>query len=84
MKKPVLFALLTAFFIFGNLKSFAQTDENMYQAKVRAPELTGEKGWLNTDKPLSIAALEGQNHSARFLDLRLYKLHSYHSRSQKI
>ena len=32
----------------------------MYQAKVRAPELTGGKSWLNTDKPLSIAGLKGK------------------------
>ena len=25
--------------------------------KIRAPELTGHRGWLNTDKPLSLAAL---------------------------
>jgi thiol-disulfide isomerase/thioredoxin len=31
-----------------------------YQAKVRAPELTGGKDWLNTDKPLSIAGLKGK------------------------
>ncbi|MDQ6787576.1 MAG: redoxin domain-containing protein [Acidobacteriota bacterium] len=31
-----------------------------YQAKVRAPELTGARGWLNTDKPLSIAGLKGK------------------------
>jgi thiol-disulfide isomerase/thioredoxin len=30
------------------------------QAKVRAPELTGGKGWLNTNKPLSIAGLKGK------------------------
>ncbi|MEP6902106.1 MAG: thioredoxin-like domain-containing protein [Actinomycetota bacterium] len=30
------------------------------QAKVRAPELTGAKSWLNTDKPLSIAGLKGK------------------------
>ncbi len=30
------------------------------QVKVRAPELTGGKGWLNTDKPLSIAGLKGK------------------------
>ena len=30
------------------------------QAKVRAPELTGGRGWLNTDKPLSIAGLKGK------------------------
>jgi DNA-binding beta-propeller fold protein YncE len=30
------------------------------QGRVRAPELTGARGWLNTDKPLSIAALKGK------------------------
>ena len=30
------------------------------RAKVRAPEITGGRGWLNTDKPLSIAALKGK------------------------
>jgi DNA-binding beta-propeller fold protein YncE/thiol-disulfide isomerase/thioredoxin len=30
------------------------------QARVRAPEITGGRGWLNTDKPLSIAALRGK------------------------
>jgi DNA-binding beta-propeller fold protein YncE len=29
-------------------------------AKVRAPELAGARGWLNTDKPLSIAGLRGK------------------------
>ena len=57
MKKFILFALL---FVFSISILSAQTDENMYQAKVRAPELTGDKGWLNTDKPLSIAALKGK------------------------
>ncbi|HEU4934520.1 MAG TPA: thioredoxin-like domain-containing protein, partial [Pyrinomonadaceae bacterium] len=28
--------------------------------KVRAPEITGGRGWLNTDKPLSLAALKGK------------------------
>ena len=60
MKKFVLFALLLTIFISGNLTSIAQTDENMYQAKVRAPELAGGKGWLNTDKPLSLAGLKGK------------------------
>jgi thiol-disulfide isomerase/thioredoxin len=27
---------------------------------VRAPELTGGRGWLNTDKPLTLAALKGK------------------------
>ena len=30
------------------------------QQKVRAPEFKGDKGWLNTDKPLSIAGLKGK------------------------
>ncbi len=28
--------------------------------RVRAPELAGGRGWLNTDKPLSLAALKGK------------------------
>ncbi|HWT01861.1 MAG TPA: thioredoxin-like domain-containing protein [Pyrinomonadaceae bacterium] len=30
------------------------------EGRVRAPELTGARGWLNTDKPLSLAALKGK------------------------
>jgi thiol-disulfide isomerase/thioredoxin len=30
------------------------------RARIRAPELTGGRGWLNTDKPLSLAALKGK------------------------
>ncbi len=30
------------------------------RARVRAPELVGGRGWLNTDKPLSLAALKGK------------------------
>lgn len=30
------------------------------QTRVRAPELTGGRGWLNTDQPLSIAGLKGK------------------------
>ncbi len=30
------------------------------QGRVRAPELMGDRGWLNTDKPLSLAALRGK------------------------
>src|SRR5215831_11641888 len=28
--------------------------------RIRAPELTGDRGWLNTDKPLSLSALKGK------------------------
>ena len=30
------------------------------RGRVRAPELTGGRGWLNTDKPLTIAGLRGK------------------------
>ncbi|MEP6569012.1 MAG: thioredoxin-like domain-containing protein [Acidobacteriota bacterium] len=30
------------------------------KVRVRAPELVGGRGWLNTDKPLSLAALKGK------------------------
>src|SRR5262245_41005622 len=30
------------------------------QPRKRAPELSGGRGWLNTDKPLSLAALKGK------------------------
>ena len=30
------------------------------RTRIRAPELTGDRGWLNTDKPLSLAALKGK------------------------
>jgi DNA-binding beta-propeller fold protein YncE len=30
------------------------------EGRVRAPELSGGRGWLNTDKPLSLAALKGK------------------------
>lgn len=30
------------------------------RVRVRAPEITGGRGWLNTDKPLSLAALKGK------------------------
>jgi thiol-disulfide isomerase/thioredoxin len=40
----------------GDLKVMAIPQEG----RVRAPELTGARGWLNTDKPLSLAALKGK------------------------
>jgi thiol-disulfide isomerase/thioredoxin len=30
------------------------------RTKIRAPELTGDRGWLNTSKPLSLSALKGK------------------------
>src|SRR5438552_2643036 len=30
------------------------------RSRIRAPELSGHRGWLNTDKPLSLAGLKGK------------------------
>ncbi len=46
-----LIILFLAIFVVKEVKA---------QGKVRAPELTGAKSWLNTDKPLSIAGLKGK------------------------
>ena len=54
----VLILLFITAIFSGN--SFGQMNNSDKQGKVRAPELTGDKGWLNTDKPLSIAALKGK------------------------
>ena len=42
----------------GSLKGLAMSQQE--RTRVRAPELTGGSGWLNTDRPLSIAALKGK------------------------
>lgn len=47
---------LFAFFLLMGSSVMAQTK----QPRVRAPELNGHRGWLNTDKPLSLAALKGK------------------------
>src|SRR5437762_6712906 len=46
-------------------KSVFRSDRGVFmslqeKARVRAPEITGGRGWLNTDKPLSLAALKGK------------------------
>jgi len=51
--------LLFAAAIFSGV-SFGQMNNSEKQGKVRAPEFAGDKGWLNTDKPLSIAGLKGK------------------------
>ncbi len=55
----VLFFICTTPLFAGNhqLKTNNPFSEKQ---KVRAPEFTGDKGWLNTDKPLSIAGLKGK------------------------
>lgn len=45
-------------FCSGN--QFGMSDLRSKQVKVRAPELNGGVSWLNTDKPLSLAALKGK------------------------
>jgi len=49
--------ILTIVLIFMAQGVFMSAQE---RPKVRAPEITGGRGWLNTDKPLSIAALKGK------------------------
>jgi len=61
---PIFFSLLISFslgplwFISSSSKGFEMPVQE--RARVRAPELTGGRGWLNTDKPLSLAALKGK------------------------
>ena len=50
----VLGYLLTANLMKGSVMSAQE------KVRVRAPELTGGRGWLNTDKPLTLAALKGK------------------------
>lgn len=57
--KPLIIILLlmaTAFVAGERGVSMSAQDP----ARVRAPEIQGGRGWLNTDKPLSIAALKGK------------------------
>jgi thiol-disulfide isomerase/thioredoxin len=61
---PVLFSLLILFslcplwFISSSSKGLEMPVQE--RARIRAPELAGGRGWLNTDKPLSLAALKGK------------------------
>jgi DNA-binding beta-propeller fold protein YncE len=66
MKKAVRIAVL-ALAIAGVLPAFQSTGlgKKAHMAvqetgRVRAPEITGGRGWLNTAKPLSLAALRGK------------------------
>jgi thiol-disulfide isomerase/thioredoxin len=51
--------LSAMFFAITNV-SKGQDMAAQERTRVRAPEITGGRGWLNTDKPLSIAALKGK------------------------
>ncbi len=52
--KPLILTILLILMAQGVFMSAQE------KPKVRAPEITGGRGWLNTDKPLSIAALKGK------------------------
>jgi DNA-binding beta-propeller fold protein YncE len=44
--------------VSANSRGFHMSTQE--RPRVRAPEITGGRGWLNTDKPLSLAALNGK------------------------
>jgi thiol-disulfide isomerase/thioredoxin len=62
LKAIVCAAMLVACAGFMCVGASAQEDEvsGEMRGRVRAPELVGGRGWLNTDKPLSLAALRGK------------------------
>ena len=41
-------------------QGISMSAQEQERSRVRAPEITGGRGWLNTDKPLSLAALKGK------------------------
>jgi DNA-binding beta-propeller fold protein YncE len=51
--------LSLSFFAITNITK-GQDMSAQETTRVRAPEITGGRGWLNTDKPLSLAALKGK------------------------
>ena len=65
LKPPKFIRVFSFVLLLGGspLKAYSQEGFSMpvqERAPVRAPELTGDRGWLNTDKPLSLAALRGK------------------------
>jgi DNA-binding beta-propeller fold protein YncE len=58
MKALIIAALLFANSLFACERGVVMSAQD--RARVRAPEIEGGRGWLNTDKPLSIAALKGK------------------------
>src|SRR5829696_3937048 len=55
MNRVILSVVILLSLAIGSVSMSAQE-----RTRVRAPEITGGRGWLNTDKPLSIAALKGK------------------------
>lgn len=60
MQRSIYLLIIVLLIMVFNEKSFSKIYEMQKQVKVRAPELVGDKGWLNTDEPLSIAGLKGK------------------------
>lgn len=64
MKRSISFFLIGFLLVVLSVQSRALNRKDFMprqeQARVRAPEITGGRGWLNTDKPLSLAALKGK------------------------
>ncbi len=46
--------------VFSNGTKGFHMSSRQEQARVRAPEIRGGRGWLNTDKPLTLEALKGK------------------------
>ena len=64
LRAAVVLALLLGAVSIPAQRSIAITKGSAMSAqerpRVRAPEITGGRGWLNTDKPLSLEALKGK------------------------
>src|SRR5215213_5530172 len=58
MRTLILATLLIAGSFFACERGVSMSAQE--RTRVRAPEIQGGSGWLNTDKPLSIAALKGK------------------------
>ena len=58
LSATVTLSLLVGVSLFGYKRGVSMSVQE--KARVRAPEITGGQGWLNTDKPLSLAALKGK------------------------
>ena len=64
---PAFVVLLTVILVGAGILGFRFSSSSskglvmpVQGGKIRAPELTGARGWLNTDKPLTLAALKGK------------------------
>ncbi|MBV9923849.1 MAG: redoxin domain-containing protein [Acidobacteria bacterium] len=61
MKRVLLSAVALCLLLAAGARAQGEKGgEDVERGRVRAPELEGGRGWLNTDKPLSIAGLRGK------------------------